>query len=173
MTDRPQVRQSVPVADPAAVSASGLGDERTLLIGTLGFLRDAVLRKVAGITDAQARWRPDGRLIPLVGIVHHLSCVEWRWIDGAFLGADVARSEEEFVAPGITVEDAVSAYRARAAATDAIVLATPSLDVRGRGEPVGADRDLRFILVHLIQETARHAGHADATREMLDGTTGW
>ncbi|MDQ1375182.1 MAG: hypothetical protein QOJ09_2520 [Actinomycetota bacterium] len=155
------------------MTASGVGDERTLLLGTLGFLRDAVLRKVTGITEEQARWRPDGRLISLVGIVHHLSCVERRWIDGAFLGADVERSEEEFVAPGMTLDDAVAAYRARAAATDAVVLATPSLDVRGRGTPVGVDRDLRFILLHVIQETARHAGHADATREMLDGTTGW
>lgn len=155
------------------MSASGVGDERTLLIGTLGFLRDAVLRKVAGVTESQAHWRPNDRLIPLVGIVHHLACVEWRWIDGAFLGDDVERSEDEFVASGTTLEDAVSAYRARAATTDAIVLATPSLDARGRGVPVGVDRDLRYILVHLIQETARHAGHADATREMLDGTTGW
>lgn len=151
----------------------GVGDERTLLIGTLGFLRDAVLRKVAGITEEQARWRDDGRLIPLVGIVHHLTCVEWRWIDGAFLGAEVERNEEEFEAAGLTLEESVVQYRERGAATDAVVAAAASLDVRGRGLPVGADRDLRHILVHLIQETARHAGHADATREMLDGTTGW
>jgi hypothetical protein len=161
------------VSDHATATARGVGDERTLLLGTLGFLRDAVLRKVGGITEQQAGWRPEGRLLPLVGIVHHLACVEWRWIDGAFLGADVERSEDEFAAPGITLEEAVAAYRSRAAATDEVVLAAPSLDARGRGVPIGADRDLRFILVHVIQETARHAGHADATREMLDGATGW
>ena len=155
------------------MAGSGVADERALLLGTLGFLRDAVLRKVAGITEEQARWRPDGRLLPLVGIVHHLSCVEWRWIDGAFLGADVERSDEELTAAGVTLEAAVAAYRERAAATDAVVSGAASLDERGRGSPVGVDRDLRAILVHLIQETARHAGHADATREMLDGTTGW
>jgi hypothetical protein len=155
------------------VAAGGGIDERELLVATLGFLRDAVLRKAAGVTEEQARWRPGGRLLPLVGIIHHLSCVEWRWIDGAFLGADVVRSEEEFAAPGVTLEDAAAAYRARAATTDSVVFAAGSLDVMGRGVPVGVDRDLRTILVHLIQETARHAGHADATREMLDGTTGW
>jgi hypothetical protein len=155
------------------VAAGSGDDERELLVATLGFLRDAVLRKAAGLTEEQARWRPDGRLLPLVGIVHHLSCVEWRWIDGAFLGADVVRSEEEFAAPGSTLEEATDRYRARAAETDAIVFAAESLDAKGRGVPVGADRSLRTILVHLIQETARHAGHADATRELLDGTTGW
>jgi hypothetical protein len=151
----------------------GVGDERALLLGTLDFLRDAVLRKALGITEAQARWRPDGRLLSLVGVVHHLSCVESRWIDGAFLGADVARNEEEFLATDVTVEKAMVAYRERASATDAVVGAAASLDARGRGDPIGEDRDLRCILVHLIQETARHAGHADATREMLDGMTGW
>ena len=151
----------------------GAGDERALLLGTLAFLRDAVLRKADGLSEEQARWQPDGRLIPLVGIVHHLSRVEWRWIDGAFLGAAVERSEEEFAAAGVTIEQAIANYRERAAATDAVVAAAESLDVRGKGDPVGVDRDLRCILVHLIQETARHAGHADATRELLDGTTGW
>jgi hypothetical protein len=63
---------------------------------------------------------------------------------------------------------APTAYRERAAATDATVMVTP-LDQPCLSEP-GAD--LRWVLLHLINETARHAGHADATRELLDGTTG-
>ena len=151
----------------------GVGDERTLLLGTLDFLRDAILRRTAGLSEDDARWNPDGRLIPLVGIVNHLAHVEWRWIDGAFLGAHVERSEEEFLANDVTLEQAMENYRVRAEQTNAVVAAAESLDVMGLGDPVGVDRDLRCILVHLIQETARHAGHADATREMLDGTTGW
>jgi len=51
----------------------------------LAWMRGAVMRKVDGITDEQARWTPDGRLTSLIGIVNHLIHVEWRWIDGAML----------------------------------------------------------------------------------------
>jgi uncharacterized damage-inducible protein DinB len=149
----------------------GVGDERALLGGTLAMLREAVLHKAAGLTEEQGRWTPDGALIPLVGIVNHLAHVEWRWIDGVFLGAEVSRSEEEFVARSVTLEQAVENYRTRGRATDEAIRNAPSLDERGVGRH-GPERDLRWILVHLIQETARHAGHADATRELLDGLTG-
>jgi uncharacterized damage-inducible protein DinB len=149
---------------------AGNTDERELLLSWLDFLRGAVLRKVEGIDDAQARWTPDGRLISLLGIVNHLAHVEWRWIDGGMLGEKVSRSEGEF-SPGaeLTVEVAVAAYRARVAATNAAVRAMRSL-----AEPCLREEgtDLRWVLLHLINETARHAGHADATRELLDGTTG-
>ena len=82
-----------------------------------------------------------------------------------------AEEEEEFSPPPgeLSVAQAVAAYRARAAATDTFVGAAPSL-----AEPClrGHDRDLRWVLQHLINETGRHAGHADANRELLDGTTG-
>ena len=69
----------------------------------------------------------------------------------------------------VVVVDAVRAYRERAVATDEAVrrlgdLTTPCTE--------GESTDLRWVLLHLINETARHAGHADATRELLDGTTG-
>ena len=149
----------------------GVGDERALLGGTLALLREAVLHKAAGLTEEQGRWTPDGALIPLVGIVNHLAHVEWRWIDGVFLGAEVSRSEEEFVARSVTLEQAVENYRARGRATDEAIRNAASLDEPAVGRH-GPERDLRWILVHLIQETARHAGHADATRELLDGLTG-
>jgi uncharacterized damage-inducible protein DinB len=148
----------------------GTSDERELLLRWLGFLRGAVARKVEGLSDEQGRWRPDGALISLLGIVNHLTHVEWRWIDGGMLGQEVSRSEEEFTpGPELTVAAALDAYRERAAATDAAVRSIPTL-----AEPCrfGDDADLRWVLLHLINETARHAGHADATRELLDGTTG-
>jgi uncharacterized damage-inducible protein DinB len=147
----------------------GTTDEKELYLRWLRFLRGAVLRKVEGLDDDAARWTPDGRLIQLIGIVNHLTRVEWRWIDGGMLGAEVSRSEEEFRPdPSLTVADAVEAYRARAVATEAAVRSLP-LDAPCRK---GEQADLRFVLLHLINETARHAGHADAVRELLDGTTG-
>jgi uncharacterized damage-inducible protein DinB len=150
----------------------GHPDERELLLTWLNFLRGAVLRKVGGLSESQARWTPDGALTPLLGIVNHLTHVEWRWIDGGLLGAEVSRSEAEFrPGPELTVPAALESYRRRAAATDAVVRAADSLAQPClRGE--GPSRDLRWVLLHLINETARHAGHADAVRELLDGTTG-
>lgn len=148
----------------------GTSDERELFLRWLGFLRGAVLRKVEGLSEEQARWTPDGSLISLLGIVNHLTHVEWRWIDGGMLGQQVSRSEAEFApGPELAVDAAVAAYRDRAAATDTAVRSMLSLR-----EPCsfGEDTDLRWVLLHLINETARHAGHADATRELLDGTIG-
>ncbi|MFI5045826.1 MAG: DUF664 domain-containing protein [Acidimicrobiia bacterium] len=86
----------------------GHSDERELLLDWLDYLRSAVLRKVEGLTDEQARWTPEGRLLPLLGIVNHLTHVEWRWIDGGLRGADVDRSDAEFhPGPELTVSSAV------------------------------------------------------------------
>jgi uncharacterized damage-inducible protein DinB len=147
----------------------GHGNERDLFLDWLRYLRGAVIRKVEGLTEEQARWRPNGALISLLGVVNHLTNVEWRWIDGAMLGREVERSEEEFT-PGseLTVAAAIAAYRERAAATDTAVRQL-SLDTPTRE---GSGADLRWVLIHLINETARHAGHADSTRELIDGTTG-
>ncbi len=148
----------------------GTPDERELFLRWLYYLRGAVMRKVEGLSDEEARWKPNGALISLLGIVNHLTHVEWRWIEGGMRDREVSRSEEEF-SPGreLTVQVALAAYRARAAATDAAVRSMPSLTEPCRWEE---NTDLRWVLIHLINETARHAGHADATRELLDGTTG-
>jgi uncharacterized damage-inducible protein DinB len=140
-----------------------IDDERELL------LRTSILGKLEDLTEEQARWTPDGALISLLGIVNHLTHVEWRWLDGKMLGADVSRSEAEFhPGPELTVPTAAARYRARAATTEET---TRSLDLARRCTD-GSGRDLRWVLLHLIEETARHAGHADATRELLDGATG-
>ena len=96
----------------------------------------------------------------------------WRWIDGGFRGVEVSRSEEEFRPHReVTIKSALGAYRRRAASTDAAVR---SLDLTVQSDPDSwaESHDLRWVVLHLINETARHAGHADATRELLDGWTG-
>ena len=148
---------------------TGNTDERELLLSWLAYLRGAVVRNVEGLTDGEARWTPDGALISVLGVMNHLTRVEWRWIDGGMFGREVSRSEAEFSpGPDLTVDAALAAYRDRAALTAAAVRTLP-LNTPCEREP---GTDLRWVLLHLINETARHAGHADATREMLDGTTG-
>ncbi|XVU23163.1 DUF664 domain-containing protein [Actinoplanes sp. CA-054009] len=148
-------------------SPSSPTDEVGLYLSWLDFLRGAVLRKALGVTDEQARWRPDGKLLPLTGLVNHLTNVEHRWIDGVMLGGSTFKDASEYEAPALPIEEAVAAYRERAVATASAVRAL-GLDARSAD---GA-YDLRFVLLHLINETARHAGHADAVRELLDGTVG-
>jgi uncharacterized damage-inducible protein DinB len=144
-------------------------DERELLLAWLGYLRSSILRKLEDLSEEEARWTPEGTLISVLGVVNHLTHVEWRWLDGKMLGAETSRSEAEFHPdPELTVAEACARYRARAAATERAVrrlaVTEPCRD--------GSGRDLRWVLLHLVEETARHAGHADATRELLDGTTG-
>jgi len=157
-------------ADPRPAFPAGTPDESELLLRWLAYLRGAVISKIEGLADEQSRWRPEGALISLLGIVNHLTQVECRWIDGGMLGREVSRAEAEFSpGPDLNVPAAIAAYRDRAAATDAVVRSMPSLSEPCRW---GEDTDLRWVLLHLINETARHAGHADATRELLDGATG-
>lgn len=148
----------------------GSPDDAELLVQFSSYVRGAVLRNVAGISDEQARWTPDGRLISLLGILNHLTHMERRWMDGGFEGADVHQAEDEFrPGPELTLERAVAAYRARGAKTDSMIRSIPLTEV-GTGWARG--HDLRFIALHILDETARHAGHADAVRELIDDATG-
>ena len=147
----------------------GNADEVELYLNWLRYLRGAVLRNVDGLDDEQARWRPEGRLLPLVGIVHHLTNMESRWIGGGFTGEPTYRVDDELLdVDTLALPAAVSAYHERATATEIAVRSLP-LDAL---HSYGPDVNMRWVLLHLINETARHAGHADSVRELLDGTVG-
>ena len=157
-------------------------DETELFLEFLQGERDKVLRSVEGLDEDQARWTPDGHLLPILGIIRHLTEVEWRWTNGRYLQEPVSEhgSRPGQVPPGTqefdvdrsrTVDDIVAAYRARAECTAEIVRSAPDLDVACPGtanQPPRPGLHLRWVLLHLIEETAHHAGHADATRELLD-----
>jgi hypothetical protein len=93
------------------------------------------------------------------------------WIVRRFAGEDVELPDDT-VAPSDTVAAAVDAYRDMWPRTDAIVAASPSFDERCREVGDEAPVNLRWVLTHLLEETARHAGHADILRELIDGQTG-
>jgi hypothetical protein len=164
-------------------AAAPIADERELLLRYLHRQRELVVESAAELSDAQARWTPDGALLPIIGIINHLAHVEWRWIDGRYLRRVFPPREEEFVvADDVTLAGVIDAYGARAERTESVVRDAPGLDepclgCEGDGPPahvllgLDAPLDLRWAVLHLIEETARHAGHADATRELLDGRT--
>lgn len=158
-------------------------DEREVFLTYLRAKRGDVVRSAEGLDEDQLRWTPDGRLLPIIGIINHLAHVEERWIDGRYLGRPFGRRTDEFsVDRSATGRDVIAAYELRAGETEAAVRAAPDLSVtcvgrEGDGPPVhellglSGPVDLRWVLLHLVEETAHHAGHADATREMIDGGT--
>ena len=155
-------------------------DERELLLRFLHRQREEVVATAEGLSDDDACRTLDGRLLPIVGIINHLTHAEWRWIEGRYLGREFPPRTDEFAPETTTIDDVRVAYWAQAQRTDEIVRDAPSLGAPCVGregtlppahELLGLDQplDLRWAALHLIEETAHHAGHADSTREMLDG----
>ncbi len=146
--------------------------ERPTLERFLDVYRDAVVEKVAGLTEEQARRRLVPSLTTVGGLLKHLRWVEYGWFH-QLLGArtgDHARAHErewEFVvAPEDSVASLIDDYRAVCAQSRAFAARHTLDDVvpHARMHEVS----LRWIYVHLIEETARHAGHLDILREQLD-----
>jgi uncharacterized damage-inducible protein DinB len=155
----------------------GRSDERAMLAGFLDWYRGVVENKVDGLSleDASRQMTPTG-LSPL-GVVAHLSAVEVGWFRETFEGAPVDSSWDDHglfqLHPEDTVESVVGEYREVCAQSRSIVDAASSLDQLSVGvDPFRGNVSLRWILVHLIEETARHAGHLDLMREQIDGRTG-
>ncbi|WP_419998293.1 DinB family protein [Streptomyces boninensis] len=159
--------------------------ERDALEEWLDFQRDTLALKCAGLTDEQAR-RPSAEpsTLTLLGLVQHLAEVERNWFRRIFAGEELPPVYGEdnasgyVLSPDRTLDDALATLRAEIAAARAAV-ADASLDDTGhhlnemeRGY-VGDDGvALRWILLHMIEEYARHNGHADLIRERIDGAVG-
>jgi len=155
------------------------------LLAFLAAQRDAVLSIVAGLDEeawhrsvVPSGWTP-------AGLVEHLGGAEWHWFQGVVTGAkpEPPPGDEDLPPYDPTaafVSDLPSAeiigfYRDQCASSDAVLAVTPlSAAPRGRHGVPGQDEppDVRWIVLHMIEETARHAGHLDIARELLDGQTG-
>lgn len=153
------------------------GDERVVLQGVLDLVRGAVVRKASGLTEEQARTAavPTSTLTA-AGIVKHLTGVERFWFSIDFANLDLEHpwpEDDRHGAFAVTAEETidglVAAYRAECERSTASVAAY-GLDELARAEDM--DFMLRYAYAHMIEETARHAGHPDLIREALDGSTG-
>jgi uncharacterized damage-inducible protein DinB len=147
-----------------------IGDERATLQSLLQYKRDAIVRKVEGLSDEEARRSPVPSGTSLLWLVQHLVYAETIWVLHRFDGQELELPANE-VRDGDTLAGAVEAYRRTWERVDAIVAAA-SLDDRCKVIDVEPSPDLRWVLAHLLEETARHAGHADILRELIDGATG-
>jgi uncharacterized damage-inducible protein DinB len=148
--------------------------ERYVLLAYLNKVRDAVVRIPEGLTEQQVRRAGVPSGTSLLGLVQHLTGVEEHWFQRVFLGEQLVADKSMEVQTGVTRVQVVAAYRRACARSDEIVRSCPDLSTRAAiPNPGEEQRDsLRVILGHMIEETARHAGHADILREQIDGVTG-
>jgi hypothetical protein len=148
-----------------------VGGERETLRALLQYQRDSLVRKVSGVDHDAARRPLVDSGTSLLWLIKHVSHAETVWIVDRFAGEDDVVLDDT-VQPTDTLGSAVDAYRATWARVDAIVSAAPTLEEPCRRIGQGAPVNLRWVLTHLLEETARHAGHADILRELIDGSTG-
>ena len=161
-------------------------DERAMLLGYMAQQRDGIRFAAYGLTDEQARQTPTAGELSIGGLVKHVAATEASWID-LVAGRDRGRSQEESEAayedafrlgPNESLVDALAAYATVAAETEAAINAITDLNQPvpvPKGVPWYPDDldawNVRWVLLHVIEETARHAGHADIVRESIDGAT--
>ncbi|MEU6486476.1 DUF664 domain-containing protein [Streptomyces sp. NPDC046887] len=148
--------------------------EAEVLRGFLGYLRTSVAAKVEGAPEPAVRTSPVASGTHLLGLLGHLTRVE----RATFLGERVGDWQATFhAAPEDSVAEVVARYRKAVAEADAVL--DDVLDGGGdlgaplpRPRPNSPAPSVRWALTHLIEETGRHAGHADIIRELIDGSTG-
>lgn len=166
-------------------NAPALTDEKALLLAYIAQQREGIRNAAFGLTDDQARQTPTAGTLSIGGLVKHVASTEQHWVDMA-VDQDRARAraeQEQDYAEAFrlredeTLAGVLAAYAEVAAETDAAFAAVP-LD-----QPVLVPRDVpwfpadveawsvRWVLLHIMEETARHAGHADIVRESIDGAT--
>src|SRR3954454_13769123 len=151
-------------------------DERSQLLAFLDVQRLGLRAAVGGLTEEQARNTATASSMSLAGLIKHVTAVERRWV----LAAIADRPEgvwpvEDWDAewqgrPGGTGGQLLAALAPAAEETAAVVAQVPDLDAPCP-QPDSAEFSIRWVLLHLVEEHARHAGHADVLRESIDGAT--
>jgi hypothetical protein len=173
------------VSDDNRPSPPDVADERTMLTGWLDWHRATLEMKCAGLTPAQLATRAvEPSTLSLLGLVRHLADVERGWFRRGLAGEDApplhysdADPDGDFdnvdlvTTDAATVDAAFATWRAECARAREIVTALRSLDVLFTHRS-GTQLSARWVLVHMLEEYARHNGHADLLRERIDGATG-
>ncbi|MEU4010959.1 DinB family protein [Streptomyces pseudogriseolus] len=155
------------------------GDERVMLESWLDFHRATLALKCAGLDDAQVRVTSvEPSAMTLLGLVQHMAVVERNWFQRIVAGRDVPPVFDDVTGftldPARGMGEALDVWRREVARGRELCAGLP-LDGTGRiadGPMAGAEVSLRWVLIHMIEEYARHNGHADLLRERIDGVTG-
>ncbi|WP_354644503.1 DinB family protein [Kitasatospora camelliae] len=157
-----------------------VADERAALTAYLAHQRRSLRVTAYGLTEEQARAAASASELSIGGLIKHAARCEGFWTDLILRqeGADESGADEFRLAPDETLAEVLAAYAEAAERTDAVIAGVADL---GQAVPVppGApwipaevtEWSVRWVLLHLIEETARHGGHADVIRESIDGAT--
>ncbi len=156
-------------------------DERTQLVGWLDLQRAITTWKCEGLSDADAHRSvlPTSPYMTMAGIISHLRWAENLWFEIIFLGQPAGGPQFEgpedadMMVAGIPLEQLLEEYDRQCAMSNEIIAAHSLDDVGRYPEFRATETTLRWIMLHMIEETARHAGHMDAIRELLDGQKGY
>jgi len=155
------------------------GAERETLRAYLDFHRETLAMKCAGLSDDDLRRRTTPSSLSLLSLVRHMAEVERAWWRRVLDGQDVPLVwgqgwdfQAAYDATGSTRAEAFEAWQAEVAHARRIESAAPSLDVTGTDPRYDVVFSLRRVMLHVLQEYARHNGHADLIRERIDGVTG-
>jgi hypothetical protein len=156
--------------------------ERSDLRASLAKQRGFLCQTVAGLTDAQAALRTTPSELCLGGVIKHVAYVEQGWAEFIRTGESRGSTPEDYdnhansfkMLPGETLTSILDGYRLAAESTDELVSTLASLDIshplpEAPWFPPGTTWSARTVLLHILAETAQHAGHADIIREALDG----
>ena len=144
------------------------GDERATLLALLGYQRSSFVRTVTGVSEKDASFSLVGSGTSLLWLANHVADAEITWVLRRF----AQRENVSLDAPAGTLAGAVDRYEQVSRHADEVINAAGGLDVVCPSFDEGPPVNLRWVLAHLLEETARHAGHADIIREAIDGTTG-
>ncbi|WP_300612199.1 DinB family protein [Trebonia sp.] len=172
--DRGLYSGGVPYQDgPMPLFARPVADERDGLLTFLAQQRDALRACVLGLTDEQARATPAASGLSLGGLIKHAGRTERRWVVAGIAGRPlpglwpIENWPDDFrMGQDETLAGLLGYYADTADLTGQVIAEVADL---GQPQATDADRSVRWVLLHLIKETARHAGHADIIRETLDG----
>jgi uncharacterized damage-inducible protein DinB len=150
-------------------------DEKAVLLSFLNYLRGTVAAKAEGVDEQLARTPGVPSGTNLLGLIKHLTAAELNWFVRGYAGADIEFADLSMqLASDETGAEVLAAYRAATGRANQVIEGADdlsSLAARGTGR-TPQPHTLRWILIHMIEETARHAGHADILREQLDGAIG-
>ncbi|MDQ2847830.1 MAG: DinB family protein [Actinomycetota bacterium] len=149
-----------------------LASERDGLVSFLDAQREGLIRKVDGVDDAQARMAPTASTLSLLGLVKHAATWERRWFGVVMAGRVAPDKWPEVKPPTTRCRPVHRRHRHRESLDRARSFAAMDLDSPCARTDI-VECNVRYVLFHMIEETARHAGHADIIRETLDGTGGY
>ncbi|WP_172386088.1 DinB family protein [Streptomyces sp. MNP-20] len=167
---------------PTHVNAEAHGDERGALLAFVEAQRGGLRRSVLGLDDAQAASRPSASELTLGGLVKHVAETELNWLRMAQQKPNERQRTQETwgesfrLVEGETLAGTLAFWAEVAAETEEFIRSVPSLnDTFPLPEAPWFPKDgavsMRWLLLHLVEEIGRHAGHADIIRESLDGKT--